>query len=799
MNYKDNYFQSYQNYFWQWEDDGEVVAIPESNTIAYKQFIIEVFEVLKIQGMPPFGALLAAIIATNPSENAGKNLNEIREIWEIYADDRQDADAEILSNAMHILYLIAELPIHYKQGKNRILVLQTVFEGCHNRINSRKANQYYDYLSNEDMTDGLEIIPQSSGEGTYLRDINTLACLKKRFTTVDDLIDAIGSLPKIEAETLVLSELSKEDNTRGKDWLEELNEDEKTFYVGSLIKQIWGGLHIPAHSASPSEQPLGGVSDLTNKGDLSRLLISEFANDDLVFLSRLANNEALYIQREIPPINRKQKRVILLDISLKNWGTPKNIAFALALAIVKHPKTIVGYEVFLVGKKATLIDIEPKQALIDAMQYLNADLYAVNGLASYFKDFKPDANTEIFVITAKETLKQAAMQRAVSELNPFVNYWIYTDEKGNIDLYKRQQISKKHLQSIKLPLDELWKNPPKSPKSATRERNDKVNIKKCDYPILFRNTSAFSKILRTNDGAVFALTKDKMLLMRYKKEDEEGDSGWDLLYTNLPFKTEIAEMGLFENGDYILLMYNTGKKSIFLLNLGTEETKTIDFREWRGNMMPDFFFHEKQFHHAKYNLTHSVNPYTYEITSNINYVQAIYKERENMQQELNKKYKNDIAIFKNITNISISDNQNLIVNERTLTINSYQVIMLSGVNTKAITTDIVATKTGNLFTFAEGSTVEILDAGAFILKSSDKSIPTIYLLSLIDSSLSFATNTEFIGSDYFYKKYTAVLNDDGLKINNILHITQRTTIFEIFSETIGKFIKNIVQKKGQIV
>jgi hypothetical protein len=34
---------------------------------------------------------------------------------------------------------------------------------------------------------------------------------------------------------------------------------------------------------SPGEQPIGGVSDITNKGDLHRMLLSEYANEDEVF------------------------------------------------------------------------------------------------------------------------------------------------------------------------------------------------------------------------------------------------------------------------------------------------------------------------------------------------------------------------------------------------------------------------------------------------------------------------------------------------------------------------------------
>src|SRR3990170_3190920 len=60
------YFQSYEGYFWQWEEQGNVLAIPDGATIAYKEFILGILEDLSDQGLPSFGSLLLAFIATNP-------------------------------------------------------------------------------------------------------------------------------------------------------------------------------------------------------------------------------------------------------------------------------------------------------------------------------------------------------------------------------------------------------------------------------------------------------------------------------------------------------------------------------------------------------------------------------------------------------------------------------------------------------------------------------------------------------------------------------------------------------------
>jgi hypothetical protein len=138
----------------------------------------------------------------------------------------------------------------------------------------------------------------------------------EQFPTVQSIIDAMkGFIEEPELDDEVIEEETTVDTD--KDFIRELIEEPKTFQVGSLIKRIWSGLKIPMRHLSPGEQPIGGISDMTNKGDFNRMLLSEFANEDEVFMNRVANNEALYIQREIPPEENIFERIILIDTSLE--------------------------------------------------------------------------------------------------------------------------------------------------------------------------------------------------------------------------------------------------------------------------------------------------------------------------------------------------------------------------------------------------------------------------------------------------------------------------------------------------
>ena len=73
-----NYLRRYSEWFWDWEEENSVVAIPEGSTIAFKQELITIFEGFEGQGLPPFGALLLVIVALN--ERARHDLDYIMTI-----------------------------------------------------------------------------------------------------------------------------------------------------------------------------------------------------------------------------------------------------------------------------------------------------------------------------------------------------------------------------------------------------------------------------------------------------------------------------------------------------------------------------------------------------------------------------------------------------------------------------------------------------------------------------------------------------------------------------------------------
>ncbi len=255
--------------------------------------MIEILKELLPQGWPPFGALLMAVYAMQ--EGYTDFAGPLRHTAKIYSIGNFEFNAE---RAIEFLEKIKSLPKVYKQKQNKIVLLQTLFKDIHNGVSSANAESYLRiyYKRTHELSVCAE--KQPAKQSVLSRDLKALD-LNDRFPTAQSIIDAMkGLIEEPELDDEVVEEEATADTD--KDFIRELIEEPKTFQVGSLIKRIWSGLKIPMRHLSPGEQPIGGISDMTNKGDFHRMLLSEFANEDEVFINRVANNEALYIQREIP-------------------------------------------------------------------------------------------------------------------------------------------------------------------------------------------------------------------------------------------------------------------------------------------------------------------------------------------------------------------------------------------------------------------------------------------------------------------------------------------------------------------
>lgn len=826
------YFQSYEDYFWElkWhaDNDDEVVftyEIFDGTTIAYSDYIFKILDFLSEQSIPPFGSLLLAVLATNHESSV------IRTALYEFAKEKEKEFSKInLQNvdaAMSFLNTLASVPAAYKSGNKALLLFETVFFNCHNRISSHKAQNIIQGFKDNINSYPYENEKIAFSKVNFVKDFRTLALLNIKFPTVESLLKEIENLPDdrsiaIEEEVAIQNQSPKEKE----DFVDQLIKEKSTFHVGALIKRIWSGLNIPLHHNTPSNQPLGGISDLVNKGSFDKLLISEFANDDLIFMSRLANGEALYMQREVPPEDDKFKRILLIDNTLMNWGNPKIIAFATALAIARHPKTDIECNLFALGSDYKEIRFENVHNVIEGLNNLSSRLDCSRGLDLYCNQAEDKKQEkELFLILSEDSLKTETMQKALYENFDALSYIITTSIDGEINFYKIKNKSRKHVQRIKLELEEFWKTEKKIKNSETAT-NEPVPIL---YPLKRNYKQVFSygtKFYSCQNGSLFSFM------------GRDVTKGFQKICSGIPLKE--GEFAMYQNRLKEKIIVNLFNGMLSTFNTSTNDLKKSTL-SGELNEITTLFVHNE----ACY-VTDGLD--YWEVTTDYQFVKIaepdIKQEHENYKDllaEFKHYYKNARNSYDVIRKLSqafmnkaqqsivvndftltpkgfindrgygidlirIEESVNLILKHRgkqpieaikvlknTLNISLSQANKIIDGNLQTILNDVnneyawkikqQIEKTGAVCYIEvkgcksqDGSSILNQD-GILIFESSDKNIPKFYVPSIINKQTAFSTDYEFAGNEYFLPK------------NNNLTVI---TIDSFFEKYINPFVKTIL-------
>lgn len=758
-----NYLQQHSQYFWQWEENGTVLSIPNGSTIAYKDFIFTLFQSFNESGLPPFGTLLLAVIATN---NYGKA--DINKVFEIVNALPYTKNHETLQKAKKVLETISELPDNYKTRENRMQLLYNLLANAHNKLSVQKTSQIiYFAISPKNEVEVNDTVTTIYIPPIEL-DFKPFALLAEKYDSVESILKDLSNVPDfktIKIETEKVAELiAPQQNLE-----EALINHHETFFIGAMIKTVRSGLNIPVHSALPSIQPLGGVADLSNKGDLDRLLITEFAYDDDIFLQRLANNESLYLNREIPPIKNELERVFLIDISIHNWGTIKSIAYAILLAIAHHPKTDILSTAFVVGKTAKQIQFKTIHELIAGIQHLDTTLHAANGIKDFFATYSGKSKIEVFYIYGKESQQFSEIKNTLADFKLKIHYWIALDEFGNIDVFKRQQNSKKHIQHILLPLKSLFETKSKSLQN-TFDQTTLHNL-----PLLVNNARNFKRILVTDNDEVFIITHTKYLFKLYNHTVTPKTKGWELILGDLPVTFAEFCIGKSKNGTYYLCYVNFNTQEVGVINLENKQNIKLVIPESISLRIQGITHKDNMF-----NLHYRNNSYCVDYEGNLisfGSTKDVYPQLEDMKKkesEIEKLHINKSNIFKNIKSVHISSNQNLVFNKHELIVDKLNNIrMETNFNIEYLVSAIRIDN--NKFSFGNGFNIEMHDSGVIIISNNTKD--NIYLIPGLKTNLAISTESEFAGNLFYYK-------DEIYNINILSPIASPLMAIKVFKKVL---------------
>lgn len=447
--------------FWLWQDGGEVLAWADEKTIGFRAELLHVLRRLAPHGLPPLGAvvlLLAAArdnwreLSIEPGILVGilRMLN-LRRIYD-------DLLVEVLAGLDRVNYLEPELrtPLESKAA-----LAELVFEGLPDRTSPSLAQEVVRALE-EGLGEEALIQRGSSrqwnhGPSELLRE---LRCLSLGLKRVDPEVLALrlrtglDEIPQPAEVDLPLPE-------RVRALLAELERDEEYCGLARLARHLMAAVTLPRRVSDFEELPVGGVSDISNRGPLERLLLSELAHDDLTLAVRVALNEALYLRREAPPRTPMRHRAVLLDAGIRSWGVPRVFATAVALALAATTDAhteIVAYRAKGDGIEA--VDLTRREPLVAHLEALEPDLHPGAALGAFRAAIgEREAVAEPVLVTTEDVARDAEFQRAIasSELAPL--HLATVDRDGRFRLTERSLRGAKLVREARLDLDELFAKP----------------------------------------------------------------------------------------------------------------------------------------------------------------------------------------------------------------------------------------------------------------------------------------------------------------------------------------------------
>ncbi len=756
------YFQSYQDYFWEWEIDhmfhGNVIqdaqnyeggfnciSIPDGMTIVYKEQIAEVLPLLSETGFPPFGALILTFLATNSGE-VGVAVKEIfTEILEKHKNFPTVAHIDFAAAEAFLSTLIG-LPATYKKGKNRIDLFLFLFETANHSLSPKFSKEIIAFMEHSFMLNQCSE-KQEVTVTALSKDINTLALLHHRYPTVEALLKAwlkITEVPVTPEDTEV------EHFSENPDFIQELTEEPKTFFMGSLIKRLWSGIQLPMHYVHPGEMPLGGISDITNKGKFDNILISEFANDDLIFLHRIANKEALFIRRETTPEEDLRTRIFLIDTTIKNWGTPKILSFATAFSFIHHPKNEMHFQPYALGENCTPLRFDTKEEIISGLQRTSPLLDASAAIENFILTSEEE-NIEITLFTTAKTLEHAHVRRLFNLYHAKFGGVITSDSQGNIDVYKMKNGAKRLLKHIQLPLQDLWAHPPRK-KNAPRKKTAKGDANVINYPLLYGFPTRVA-INFTDEKHAYILQKNGDLFCA-----DDSKKGFTMIQRDIRFITGIKQekIAVMYQDELMVLFWTVDNFMVFKTTTATYTYK-FDLSKHKKAYFKTLIVHEDDLYLVTRNYYSDAPVFTYFDLSDRSYMSV-----EQPSEALQKTYKNYLA-----NKITYLDGSVLTkINAITLTIDlefvfnfkhRLDLIEATGYfelidREEAGLDDEFTTylhKRNQKALFPDGSTIQIDKNGIIIFKSANPEIPTFYLASYIGIGIALSTGEEFAGNKYF--------------------------------------------------
>jgi hypothetical protein len=502
-----SYFAPPVKSHWRWQEACSVVAWSDGPTITFRDELERMLACLAPQGLPPLGSVLLLLAAN-------------RDTWDAHPER---------SKLLHTY-----LGLHY--GGSYADLLQEVITGLarvHNvrhRLRqkpgdlARLAAILFDGVAGRYLPDLSLALVERFREGLVADEVQW-----KPLSALDDLVHDLGclrsALRKFDPDRLDLllgtgldgvplpAPLQPPPPTSARSLIGALADDPDLGAVARLARLLLAAVQLPRALSDPDELPIGGVSDIANRGSLDRLLLSELASDDLMLSVRVAMNEALYLRRESPPKAPPHARRVLLDTGLRTWGIPRLFVTAVGLALAAKGDSRQSVELCrAAGDKLAPVDFNSIGGLKEHLAALDHRLHPAAALGQCDLN---DVNSDVVLVTTTDTLADGDFRRALHALAPQSLLVAAVDRSGHFELIARSSRGSKVLSRAQFDLDEILAPRPTARKLHDTARDPQLPaiFGEAKFPLRLSCPVDTTRSWFAHPPAVLSLTRDGRLLV----------------------------------------------------------------------------------------------------------------------------------------------------------------------------------------------------------------------------------------------------------------------------------------------
>lgn len=470
--------------FWRWDREGLVVEWANGGTLAFRQELTVILERLAPTGLPPFELILllwgGCRLRQFPSEERRRLI--------INPEGLQGKGRVYWAWIIETLERVEELPRELTTTTaGMVTTIQATLEQHPLRLRLADSQLVLRDWQEFSPSSPAVVENREKSQAAWIHELRGMYDALLRLEPEALLLRLKTGLPFIPepaAELAIVPEEAPLVPLRV--LLEELQEDEQLGGLARVARQLWGAMQLPKSLFESEDLPLGGVSDVSNRGPLHRLLISELAQDDEVLMTRVALREALYLSREATRSNPLRRRCLLIDVGLRMWGVPRLLAISAGLALLMLPDQ--PGEIWTARQDDfAATDLHSRDGLIELLARLTTSLHPGNLLEKYRETLQP--TDDVVLIVGEDVHADPDWQRAVARhlLPPL--YVVTVNRCGNLTLLLQTPRGERVLKQVRVDLAALEprSSEPAEQSAHPRRResliDETLNI---DYPAFMR-------------------------------------------------------------------------------------------------------------------------------------------------------------------------------------------------------------------------------------------------------------------------------------------------------------------------